>query len=233
MTRAMKVSPRVLPAVGCLAVVVHSFSRLCHITQTLLKLALVRLLGGILGRILHVPSAVVHDTRCPPLAMPLRSNLSLILGRLGECRADVVAHPVFPCRDSLALLEEVFKYNQHGQPYKDRELTEKAGISGLSLQRPNLGLGMLAHLFNVPSPSSARCFLNNLKGVTMIGCLGITLARARKRDAPRNRALAGYRRTDSSFVTVKGYVPRRIGPLFERGLPCLVKQGACSESWVR
>ena len=169
MTRAMKASPRVLPAVGYRAVVVHSFSRLCHITQTILKLALVRLLGEILGLILHVPSAVVHNTRCLPSAMPLRANLSLTLGRLGECRAGVMAHPVFPARDSLALPEEVFKYNQHGQPYRDRELPERARISGLSLQRPNLG----------------QCFLNNLKGVTLISCLGITLARAKKRDAPK------------------------------------------------
>jgi hypothetical protein len=185
MTRAMKASPRVLPAVGCCAVVVHSSSRLCHITQTIRKLALVRLLGGIFGLILHVPSAVVHNTRCPPSAMPLRANLSLTLGRSGQCRAGVMPPPVFPARDSLALPEEVLKYNQHGQPYRDRELPERARISGLSLQRPNLGLGMLAHLFSVPSPSSAKCFLNNLKGGTLIRCLGMTLARAKKRDAPK------------------------------------------------
>jgi hypothetical protein len=96
-----------------------------------------------------------------------------------------MAHPVFPSRDSLALPEEVLKYNQHGQPYRDRELPERARISGLSLQWSNLGLGMLIHLFNVPSSSSVKCFLNNLKGGTLISCLGITLARAKKRDAPK------------------------------------------------
>jgi hypothetical protein len=216
MTRAMKVAPRVLPVV----------SRLCHITQALLKRALVGLLGGILGLIRHFPSAVVYDATCPPFAMPLRASRSPAPSRPGERRAAVVAHPGSPPRDNLALddgdlrslentsrPEEVFIYSEHGQSYTDRDLPEKARISRLSLQWPNLRLGRLAHLFKVPSPASATCLPNNLNSITMIGCLGIILARGRR---PMRRATV-LLQIIAAFIAALPQsmgVARRMGPLF-------------------
>lgn len=190
MTQAMKALPRAVHAVRCFATAAYSFGDLSRFAHTLLELVLPGLWIRILVLVLHCRSAVTREAMRPLQTVVSGLGASPILSCSRESHPTLVVYSVSSHRSRPILdggdlrglkymfwPEEVVEDNQYSQVRTGLKWSAKTHTIGSFPLRPNLRLGMLAHLVEVPWLSSPKFFPKYLTGLTLIDYLGIAFAK--------------------------------------------------------